>query len=160
MTDRHELTQAAHDRLREELDDLSTDGRADIAERLKRARDLGDLSENAEYHSTREQQGMMEARIRELTYILENSVIVEVPTTTDAAVPGTIVTVRPTDGGDEDTYLLAASKQERARGCLTVTTQSPLGQAMEGKRVGELASYDAPGGTFTVEIVKIEPWTG
>lgn len=154
-----ELTQAAYDRLQTELDEKSTIGRRDIAERLQRARELGDLSENAEYHSVREQQGIMEARIRELQYILENAKIVAVPTDTDSCVPGTIVTIRPKGGGAEDRYLFAASKQERAPGCLTVTTASPLGGALLGRSVGDIATYQAPGGRFDVEVVKIETWT-
>jgi transcription elongation factor GreA len=155
-----ELTQAAYDRLQAELDEKTTVGRKDIAERLQRARELGDLSENAEYHSVREQQGIMEARIREIQHILENATIVAVPTDTDKCVPGTIVTIRPKGGGEEDRYLFAASKQERAPDCLTVTTASPLGAALLGKAVGDVTSYEAPGGKFSVEVVKIEAWNG
>lgn len=155
-----ELTQAAYDRLQAELDEKSTTGRKDIAERLQRARELGDLSENAEYHSVREQQGIMEARIRELQHILENAKIVAVPTDTGSCVPGTIVTIRPRGGGEEDRYLFAASKQEKAPDCITVTTASPLGEALLGKSVGEVTTYQAPGGKFSVEVVKIEAWNG
>lgn len=153
-----QLTQAAINRLKTELEEKETLGRRDISERLQRARELGDLSENAEYHSVREQQGLMEARIREINSILENAVVVEVPTTTDRCVPGTIVTVRPAGGGDEDRYLFAASKQERVPGCITVTTGSPLGGAILDKAVNDTASYQAPGGKFKIEIVKIETW--
>jgi transcription elongation factor GreA len=129
-----------------------------MAERLQRARELGDLSENAEYHETRNQQGMMEARIRKIEHILKNAKIVEGPVSTDKAVAGTIVTLRPLDGGDDESYLLAASSEERAKDVRTVTIVSPLGQALSGKSVGQKVKYVAPGGTFMYELVKLEPW--
>jgi transcription elongation factor GreA len=155
-----QLTQTAFDRLQAELDELRTSGRKTIAERLQRARELGDLSENAEYHETKNQQGMMEARIRTLEHTLKNAVIVEAPTATDRAEAGTIVTVKPLDGGEDERYLLAASKEERAGGVRTVTVGSPLGQALSGKVVGDKVEYVAPGGTFSYEVMKIEPWDG
>ena len=154
------LTQAAYDRLRTELDELETDGRKLIAERLQRARELGDLSENAEYHETKNQQGMMEARIRKLQHMLKNAQIVDTPAASDRAEAGTIVTLKPLDGGDNERYLLAASSEERASGVRTVTVVSPLGQALNGKNVGDRVEYVAPGGTFSYELAAIEPWDG
>jgi len=154
------LTQAAFDRLQTEVDELKTDGRKQIAERLQRARELGDLSENAEYHETKNQQGMMEARIRKIENILKNAQIVEAPTASDHAEAGTIVTLKPLDGTDVEMYLLAASSEERARSVRTVTIASPLGQALSGKLVGDKVEYVAPGGTFAYELMKIEPWDG
>lgn len=155
------LSRAAHDRLMAELDDLETRGRKDIAERLQRARELGDLSENAEYHETKNAQGMMEARIRTIAHILKTAQVSDAPTATDKAIAGTFVTLKSLDGaGDEERYLLAHSKEERATGALTVTVGSPLGQAINGKGVGEQVAYEAPGGTFSYEIAKIEPWDG
>src|SRR6266536_2775748 len=156
--DASKLTQAAFDRLQTEVDELKTDGRKHMAERLQRARELGDLSENAEYHETRNQQGMMEARIRKIEHILKNAKIVEGLVSTDKAVAGTIVTLRPLDGGEDESYLLASSSEERAKDIRTVTIVSPLGQALSGKSVGQKVEYVAPGGTFTYELVKLEPW--
>ena len=152
------LTQAAHDRLKAELEELQTSGRKDMAERLQRARELGDLSENAEYHETKNQQGLMEARIRKLEHILRSAVIVAAPVEADEAVAGTIVTLRPLDGGDPERYLLAASSEERAPEVRTVTVASPLGQAVVGKRVGDKVEYVAPGGTFSYELAELSPW--
>src|ERR1051325_7761091 len=98
-TPQPQLTRAAYDRLKAELE---TTGRKEIAERLQRARELGDLSENAEYHETKNQQGMMEARIRGITATLRDAVIVEAPTTASSAQAGTFVTLRPLDGSDEE----------------------------------------------------------
>ena len=77
MPDTHELTQAAYDRLKAEYDDLTTRGRVDIARKIETARELGDLSENGDYHAAKEEQGKMEGRIMHLGAILENHVIVE-----------------------------------------------------------------------------------
>jgi transcription elongation factor GreA len=154
------LTQAAYDRLQAELEDKRIDGRKQMAERLQRARELGDLSENAEYHETRNQQGMMEARIRKLEHILKNAQIVDTPMATDHAEAGTIVTLKPLDGGEVEMYLLAASSEERKEGVRTVTIVSPLGQAISGRLVGDKVNYVAPGGTFSYELVNIESWDG
>src|SRR6266480_635472 len=113
--DASKLTQAAFDRLQTEVDELKTDGRKQIAERLQRARELGDLSENAEYHETKNQQGMMEARIRKLEFMLKHAQIVDGPVSSDRAIAGTLVTLRPLDDPqEEETYLLASSSEERA----------------------------------------------
>jgi transcription elongation factor GreA len=153
-----QLSQAAFDRLKEELDELQTNGRRTMAERLQRARELGDLSENAEYHETKNQQGMMEARIRKIEHILRTAVITAAPVKADAAVAGTIVGLRPIDGGDVERYLLAGSSEERAPDVLTVIVASPLGQAVVGKKVGDKVEYNAPGGTFSYEVVELSPW--
>lgn len=149
------FTRATYERLRAELDELQSQGRSQMAERLRHARELGDIRENAEYSAAKDEQGLMEARIRELERLLKHAEIAEEPASVDQAGPGTLVTVRPVDDPqpDEETYLLALSKEERAAGARTVTTSSPLGQALLGKRVGEQLSYEAPGGTFSYEVV-------
>ena len=154
------LTKAAFERLKAEHDHLTTTGRKEVAARLLRARELGDLSENAEYHATKDEQGLMEARIRKLAWTLKNAEIVAAPSDSDVVTPGMLVVVRQPDGEDEDTYLVAASAEERAKGARTVTTKSPLGSALLGKKAGDKAVYEAPGGSFTYEIVAIRPWDG
>jgi len=156
------LTHAAFDRLQAEFDHLTTTGRTEVAGRLLRARELGDLSENAEYHATKEEQGLMEARIRQINWILKNAVITEAVMHGDTAGPGMLVTVREpgTPGDDADTYLLAASAEERAKGARTITPKSPFGSALVGKRPGDHVVYEAPGGNFTYEIVAVRPWDG
>lgn len=152
------LTPDAHRRLKEELDTLRTEGRARIAERLEHARELGDIRENAEFDAAKNDQGLMEARIRELQELLKDPDIIDQPAAADAAGPGVLVTLHPHDDEDDDeTYLLAASKEERVEGARTVTVDSPLGSALVGKKVGEKVSYEAPGGMFTYEVVSLEP---
>jgi transcription elongation factor GreA len=150
------LTRDAYERLRAELDALKTEGRQRVADRLQRAREHGDIRENAEYDAAKDNQGLMEARIRELEALLKDPDVVDAPTVADRARPGVLVTVRVADD-DEETYLLAASKEERLDGVRTVTEDSPLGGALVGRKVGDRVSYEAPGGTFDCEIVRLEP---
>jgi len=155
------LTPAAYERLKAEHDHLTTTGRKEVAARLLRARELGDLSENAEYHATKEEQGLMEARIRRLGWMIKNAQIMEAHQEGDEVQPGVLVTVRAAGGDDdEDTYLVAASPEERAKGARTITPRSPLGSVLLGKRAGDKVTYEAPGGSFTYEILTIRPWDG
>ncbi|HWC32134.1 MAG TPA: transcription elongation factor GreA [Actinomycetota bacterium] len=151
------LTRDAYDRLRAELERLKGEGREHIAERLLHARELGDIRENAEFDAAKNEQGLMEARIRELERMLKDPDIVEHASAAEIVESGTLVTVRAVeDETDEDTYLVAASKEERAPGVRTVSVESPLGRALLGRRVGERVTYDAPGGRFEYEIVGLD----
>jgi transcription elongation factor GreA len=151
------LSRDAYERLRKELADLEGRGRVDIARIIERARELGDLSENADYHAAKEDQGRMEARIRQIKSILENAVVLEDDAADAAAgtvTPGTIVTLRY-EGDDETERWLIGSIEERHADLGVISPNSPLGQALLGRGVGETVSYDAPGGTLRVEIVEI-----
>jgi transcription elongation factor GreA len=154
------LTREAFERLRQELEDLTTEGRRLVAERLLRAREHGDIRENAEYDAAKDEQGLMEARIRALQRLLKDPDIVQAPTEAEMAGPGILVTLRPLneDPPEDEVYLLAATKEERASGARTVSVSSPLGQALLGRRVGDRISYQAPGGLFAYEVLALEPF--
>jgi len=155
------LTLDAYVRMRRELEELRTEGRTKMAERLLHAREFGDISENAEYDASKNEQGLMEARIRQLEQLLRDPDIIEAADG-DEVGPGTLVTVRPVDDGaaedEEETYLVALSAEERAPGVRTVTSNSPFGSALLGKKAGDRLSYEAPGGTFAYEVVRFEPY--
>jgi transcription elongation factor GreA len=151
------LTEGAYRRLRDELEELRTHGRDAMAERLKAARELGDLRENAEYDAAKDAQGLMEARIRALEHMLRDPEIVEAPADADAVKPGMLVTVHAEDDDEDETYLLADSAEERAPGARTVTTTSPLGKALLGAGVDDSVLYEAPGGSFRYTIVSFRP---
>jgi transcription elongation factor GreA len=151
------LTRDAFERLRAELDRLKTEGREQMAARLQRAREHGDIRENAEYDAAKDAQGLMEARIRDLERLLKDPDIVEGPVAAREAVVGVLVTVRDEEIEEEETYLLAASKEERIDRFRTVTADSPLGRALLGRKVGDRVSYQAPGGTFVCQILRLEP---
>jgi len=151
------LTREAYVRIRRELEQLRTDGRDRIAERLLRAREHGDIRENAEYDAAKNEQGLMEARIRDLEYKLKDPEIIEA-VDGDHVAAGMLVTIRPLDEDepDDETYLVALSAEERAPGIRVVTSSSPLGAVLLGRRVGERVSYQAPGGTFSYEVVDLK----
>ena len=151
------LTLEAYVRMRKELEQLRTQGRDHIAERLLRAREYGDIRENAEYDSAKNEQGLMEARIRNLEHKLKDPEIIEA-VDGDEVTAGMLVTLRPLDEKDPDdeTYLVALSGEERAAGVRTVTATSPLGSVLIGRRVGERVTYEAPGGTFAYEVVALK----
>ncbi|MDQ4144940.1 MAG: transcription elongation factor GreA [Actinomycetota bacterium] len=144
------------ERMHRELEELTTKGREEMSERLLRARELGDLKENAEYHSAKDAQGLMEARIRQLQHTIKNAVVREASAATDEVASGVIVTVK--DGDDVSEYLLADSMEEKATGIRTITTSSPLGSALLGKKVGEEAVVHAPAGDFSVEVIALRPY--
>ena len=155
------LTLEAYTRLRSELDELLTAGRDKIAERLKVAREHGDIRENAEYDAAKDAQGLMEAQIRRLQEALRDPEIIEAPMAADAIVPHMLVTVRSLDDeDDEETYLLAEHGEEKAPGARTVTTSSPLGKALMGASKDQEIVVKAPGGSFRYVVVGFEPFVG
>ena len=154
------LTQEAYDRLKAELDHLSGTGRMDIAKKIEAAREEGDLRENGGYHAAKEEQGKQEARIHQLTQLLENSRVGIAPRTEGVVGPGMTVTVRFQGNDDEVTFLLA-SREESGAPIDVYSPRSPLGQAISGKKVGESATYNLPNGrAATVEILEAVPYGG
>ena len=154
MAQVHHLSQATHDRLSAELEQLTTHGRVDIARKIQAARELGDLSENGDYHAAKEEQGKMEARIRHLEALLKDAEIVEAGGT-DKVQPGVIVSISY-EGDDEVERYLVGSVEERHGELEVLTPGSPLGQALLDHRVGDIVDFEAPGGVLKVEIVDIE----
>src|ERR1700689_3201282 len=154
------LTQEAYDRLKSELDHLSGPGRIEIAQKIEAAREEGDLKENGGYHAAKDQQGMQEARIRQLAHILENARVGEPPRPGGVVGPGMTVTVRFQGDDDEVTFLLA-SREESGSPIDVYSPKSPLGEAISGKKVGETATYNLPNGrAATVEILEAVPYGG
>lgn len=150
------LSRAAYQRLQDELEDLTTRGRVEISRVIERARELGDLSENADYHAAKDDQGRMEARIRQLQAILEKAVVLEEGEAGDpgTVATGTVVTLRY-DGDEETEKYLIGSIEERHADLAVISPASPLGQALLGRRPGDTVAYDAPSGTLRVEIVAV-----
>jgi transcription elongation factor GreA len=150
-----QLSQDAFDRLQAELDDLRTRGRIDIARAIEAARALGDLSENGDYHAAKDAQGKMEARIRQLEAMLKDVAIVEAGAGASGEVStGVVVSLRYSGDDDVERYLIG-SIEERREGVSVVSPNSPLGQALMGRKAGEKLSYDAPSGPLEVEIVEV-----
>ena len=148
------ISQAAYDRLKAEHDDLVTRGRIDIARKIETARELGDLSENGDYHAAKEEQGKMHGRILHLANIIENAVIVEAEA--DGVVKAsTVVGIRYEGDDDVERYLLG-SIEERHDDLDVMSPGSPLGEALLGHVVGDVVAYETPtGATLRVEVVSV-----
>ncbi|KQU69163.1 MULTISPECIES: transcription elongation factor GreA [unclassified Phycicoccus] len=138
------LTQEAFDRLKAELDQLSGEGRTEIAKKIEAARDEGDLKENGGYHAAKEEQGKMEARIRQLTQLLDNATVGTKPADDGVVEPGMVVTVEMF--GDDITFLLGSREIAEGTDLEVYSEKSPLGAAINGKQIGEKATYQAPNG--------------
>lgn len=147
------LTRTAYGRLQEELAYLEGEGRQKVIDAIAVARAHGDLSENAEYHAAREQQGMQEARLRQVRHMLEHARIIE--SEDDGVVaPGKLVTIRHAGDDQTETYLLGL-REEKDHDHDVLTPDSPLGQALVGRSAGESVVAEVPAGRLTVEIVEV-----
>ena len=153
------LTQEAYDRLSAELEEAKGPRRADIVAKIEAARDEGDLKENGGYHAAKDEQGKLEARIRQLTELLRDAKVGEAPTSSGVAGPGMVVEVRY-EGDDEVERFLIGSREDKAD-IPVYSAQSPLGLALTGANVGDTVQYTLPhGGSMSVELLSAEPYTG
>lgn len=158
MTERKtlQLTSSALDALKKELAHLEGEARTNIIEAIATARAHGDLSENAEYHAAREQQGMQEARVRQIRDMLENAEVVE-GADDDIVGPGKLVTILHEGDDEPETYLLGLREEKKLAGHDVLTPESPLGKALLGKKVGEKVAASAPSGALLrVEVVAVK----
>ena len=149
------LTPAAHRQLEEELERLTTTGRRRVEERLAEARSHGDIRENADYEAAKQEQGLMEARIRRIQHLLKTAEV-RAAESTDLVEIGSLVTVR--EDGEENEYLVA-TPENRVPGYHLASPQGPLGRALLGARAGDRVDYQAPGGTFSVEVLAVRPFS-
>ncbi len=153
------LTQEAYDRLTAELDDAKGPRRAEIVSRIEAAREEGDLRENGGYHAAKDEQGKLEARIRQLTQLLRDAKVGEAPTSSGVAGPGMVVEV-VYEGDDDPERFLIGSREDKAD-IPVYSANSPLGLALTGSKVGDKVTYTLPNGSsMTVELLSAEPYTG
>jgi transcription elongation factor GreA len=160
MSDVTYLTQEAYDRLQSELSERTGPLRVEITKRIEAAREEGDLKENGGYHAAKEEQGKNEARVRQLTQLLENAQIGMPDADDDEVAPGKVVTVKFVEFDEEETFLLG-SREESAHASVDVySPTSPLGAAVLGRRIGDSATYElANGKTMTVEIINVQNYS-
>ena len=149
------LSPQAHQRLVEELELRTGARRREISEWIERAREHGDIRENADYDAAKTEQGHNEARVRQLEAILKSAVVVE-SADTRTVVAGTVVDVMM-EGDEETSTYLVGSIEEKGRGYDVISPGSPLGKALLGHAPGDVVTYEAPGGRFEVEIVAVGP---
>lgn len=148
------LTPAALEKLQEEYDHLTTTGRDEVVQRIAEAREHGDLKENAEYDTAKNDQGLMEARIRQLRHLIDNAKIIEADDSGTVTV-GTIATVVDEDGDEMEFFVAPA--ENKLPGMLLASPDSPLGTALLGAHPGDDVTYEAPGGTFTYTVTAVRP---
>ena len=154
MAQTHHLSQAAFDRLKAEHHDLTTRGRVEIARKIEVARELGDLSENGDYHAAKEEQGKMEGRIAHLAQMIENAEIVEADSS-DVVSHGSVVGIRYEGDDDVERYLVG-SIEERHDDLDVISPSSPLGAALLGSAPGDAVTFTAPtGAELKVEVVEV-----
>ena len=158
------LSQEAYDRLQAEYEQLSGEGRTAIAKRIEAAREEGDLRENGGYHAAKEEQGKMEARIRQLRQLLETAQVGEAPAADGTVKAGMVVTVTFVGGavdGERERFLLGSREQAGDVDIDVYSAESPLGGAVLGQQVGGQATYALPNGnSLTVSIEDAQPFTG
>ncbi len=149
----HYLSKERYEAIQRELEELKTTGRIEIAERLKRAKEFGDLSENAEYTDAREAQDRLEMRLDELEDILKNAVLIEKSKRHDIVSIGSSVAVRR-DGGEERVFtIVGSSEADPVNG--RISNESPIGRVLLGTRVGQTVSVPAPSGEISYTIIRI-----
>ena len=152
---KHQLSQATYERLKAEYADLTTRGRIEVADKIERARELGDLKENGDYHAAKDEQGHMEGRIRQIESFLEDVEIVP-PSPEGVVGLGTIVAI-VYEGDSEDAaehYLIGHVEEKPDEDHISVMSpSSPLCSALLGATVGATVSYDAPNGKLQVTVL-------
>jgi transcription elongation factor GreA len=147
------ITREKKKALEEELEDLKGPKRKEILETLEYAKSLGDLSENAEYHQAREDQGKLEARIQKIEQILQSSEIIS-PEGGEVVGIGSKVIVQKEGSKEKKTYQIVGS-EEADMGQGKISNRSPFGEALWGKKKGDGISFRAPGGIVNYKIINV-----
>ncbi|HEY1013620.1 MAG TPA: transcription elongation factor GreA [Herpetosiphonaceae bacterium] len=149
------LTKEGRLRLEAELEELETFGRKDVSERIRQAKELGDISESGEYEDAKNKQAFLEGRIREITNILRNAQMIEEDQSDHREVRvGSSVTIRYDDGGDEETWMIVGAAEASPRNG-KISNESPIGSALLGKKPRQKLTVDTPAGPTKFTIVKI-----
>ena len=155
MADQIYLTAEGAEKMKAELAELKGPQRIEMAQRLRSAIQMGDLSENADYHKAKEDQGFLEGRIKELEYLLHHAIIVDTSEVSrDSVQVGTRVTIQE-EGEEPETYLMVGASEADPRNG-RISNESPIGAALFGKKVGDTAIAHTPGGQIQFKILKIE----
>jgi transcription elongation factor GreA len=154
MADQPHLSPEAYDRLKAELEERSTTRRQELSLAIERAREHGDIKENADYDAAKNEQGINAARIRQLEQMLKNAVVIDSNTAGDIVEAGTLVDLRYVGDDDTMTYLVG-SIEERNDKYDVLSTNSPIGMAILGKGPGETVTYQGPKREMSVTVVAV-----
>src|SRR5512134_2699673 len=153
MSQQTYLTPEGAARLRAELKELTGPRREELALRLRAAIQMGDLSENADYHKAKEDQAFLEGRIQEIEAVLRTAVIVE-KTHSDVVTVGSTVTVQEENFDPETYYVVGAKEADPRNG--KISNESPIGSALMDHKVGDVVEAETPGGKLKIKILKVE----
>lgn len=153
-TKQFKMTAAGKEELEKELDYLKTEGRIDIAEKLKVARSYGDLSENSEYDEAKSEQAKIEARISELEYQLDNAVIIDAASSDTISMGSKVTVIRKNDNTQAVYEIVGFAQSDPAQG--KISDESPVGKALIAAKVGETVVVEAPIGNLELEIKTID----
>lgn len=148
------LTPEGEAKLTAELQELKGPRREELSQRLRSAIQMGDLSENADYHKAKEDQGFLEGRIQELEAILRSAVIIDNSQTKDVVSVGSRVTIQEADYDPETYHLVGATEADPRNGRISI--ESPIGKALMEKKVGQVVEAETPGGKIKFKIISIE----
>lgn len=156
MVDKETLvTEAGLQKLRDEIDYLVTEKRKEVVERIKVARGFGDLSENSEYDAAKDEQAFVEARIQQLEKMIRNAKIIDVSEATgDTVSIGKTVVLKELPDGEEEEYMIVGSAEsDPVSG--RISNDSPMGQGLMGKNVGDKVIIQTPGGEMKIKILDV-----
>ena len=153
MKDELYLTPEGADKLRKELAELKGPRRTELAARLKHAVSQGDLSENADYISAKEDQAFLEGRIQELDTILKDATVVDPDSRSNNVMVGTTVVIQ-NEGNAEETFYIVGEKEADPRNG-KISHKSPIGKSLMGKGVGDVAIAETPGGKLEFKILSL-----
>lgn len=148
------LTKEGLNELQEELKDLKENKRPEVINQIKEARAQGDLSENAEYHAAKDKQGQIEARIKEIEYLIDNATLIS-NTKSSTVKIGSTVEIEYVEDNETDTYQIVGSTEADPFEN-KISNESPIAVAIIGKKVGETVSIDSPNGSYDIKIVSIK----
>jgi transcription elongation factor GreA len=148
------LTAEGEAKLKAELEELKGPRRQELSVRLRSAIQMGDLSENADYHQAKEDQGFLEGRIQELEHVLRNAVIIQKNGSKDVVSVGSQVTIQEGSFPTETYHVVGAKEADPRNG--KISNESPIGRALMNHKVGEVVEAETPAGKIKLKILKIE----
>ncbi|MFC1622543.1 transcription elongation factor GreA [Patescibacteria group bacterium] len=152
MNTENYITQVGLEKLKLELEDLKTNKRKELAKRIEQAKEFGDISENAEYDTAKEEQAFVEGRIAELSYILKNATIIKENASNGMVGVGSKIRIKDKDNVKEY-KIVGREEADPSQGL--ISNESPMGKAFLGKKVGDIVEIEVPKGIIKLEVVDI-----
>lgn len=153
MPDATYLTQEGMSKLKAELEQLQGPRRRELARRLRSAIQMGDLSENADYHKAKEDQSFLEGRIQEIEYLLRNAILIEKSASADVVSLGSHITIQEGSSPPETYHLVGAQEADPRNG--RISNESPIGRAIANHKIGDVVEVETPGGRLSFKILGI-----